>query len=132
MKARVWKRSTLVGVLGVRLHHAAEEQKSEVPGSSGILWLKINKAIFIFNISTLSSSDYMSFSFVYHVDCIILSLVSSAKCVCFSKHGSKIIYDRELRHSRTHGSQLPTISYHSDGFSITSDIRCMVATHIIT
>jgi len=70
MKARVWKRSTLVGV---RLHHAAEEQKSEVPGSSGILWLKINKAIFIFNITTISSSEHMPFSFVYHVDCIILS-----------------------------------------------------------
>eukprot|EP00984_Skeletonema_dohrnii_P039005 scaffold42882_cov250-Skeletonema_dohrnii-CCMP3373.AAC.1 len=89
MKARVWNRSTLVGV---RLHHAAEEQKSEVPGSSGILWLEINKAIFIFNISTLSSSDYMSFSFVYHVDCIILSFVSSAKCVCPGKHGSNIIH----------------------------------------
>ena len=79
MKSRVWKRITLVGV---RLHHAAEEQKSEVPGSSGILWLKINKAIFIFNITTISSSEHMPFSFVYHVDCIILSLVSSAKCVC--------------------------------------------------
>ena len=102
MKARIWERSTLVGV---RLHHAAEELKSEVPGSSGILWLKINKAIFIFNITTLSS-DHMPFSFVYHVDCIILSLVSSAKCVCPGKHGSNIIYDREFRHSRTHGSQL--------------------------
>ena len=125
MKARVWKRSTLVGV---RLHHAAEEQKSEVPGSSGILWLKIIKAIFIFNITTLSS-DHMPFSFVDHVDCIIISLVSSAKCVCPGKHGSNI-YNRELRHSRTH--RLPTISYHADGFSITSDIRCMVATLIVT
>lgn len=113
----------------VRLRHAAEEQKSEVPGSSGILWLKIIKAIFIFNITTLSS-DHMPFSFVDHVDCIIISLVSSAKCVCPGKHGSNIIYDRELRHSRTH--RLPTISYHADGFSITSDIRCMVATLIVT
>ena len=75
----------------VRLRHAAEEQKSEVPGSSGILWLKIIKAIFIFNITTLSS-DHMPFSFVDHVDCIIISLVSSAKCVCPGKHGSNIIY----------------------------------------
>ena len=82
------KRSTLVGVLGVRLHHAAEEQKSEVPGSSGILWLKINKAIFIFNITTLlTSSDLMPFSLVYHVDCIILSLVSRCAWCASCFHG---------------------------------------------
>jgi len=77
-------------VLGCIMQLKSRSQK--VPGSSGILWLKINKAIFIFNISTLSSSDYMSFSFVYHVDCIILSFVSSAKCVCPGKHGSNIIH----------------------------------------
>eukprot|EP00985_Skeletonema_marinoi_P019919 scaffold11599_cov191-Skeletonema_marinoi.AAC.1 len=58
------------------------------------------------------------------------TLVGVLGCVMQLKSRSQKFQDKELRHSRTH--RLPTISYHADGFSITSDIRCMVATLIVT